>query len=144
MPLSAPGDGDEPIDKENPSIHWVEADKACSALWRSERGSPPPGRVALADDTTTADAAYRLACEGTALLWRGDFHNATQLLQALARRVDKLPARKQRKLARTSNEALSPAAAFHQYRQAQSQRARVLSSLLLPFDEGYGIPLRRA
>jgi hypothetical protein len=144
MPLSASSVIDQPVDKAKPSIHWVEADKACSALWRSERGSPPPGRVVLADDTTTADAAYRMACEGTALLWRGDFHNATQLLQALARRVDRMPARKQRKLARTSSEALSPAAAFHQYRQAQSQRARVLSSVLLPFDADYGIPLRRA
>ena len=31
-----------------------------------------------------ADTAYRLACEGTALLWRGDYHNARQLLQAMA------------------------------------------------------------
>ena len=134
----------EPFYRPLPTVQWTEAGDARSALWRSERGAPPPARVTLADDATTADAAYRLACEGTALLWRGDFHNATQLLQALARRVDRMPARKQRKLARTSSEVLSPAAAFHQYRQAQSQRARVLSSLLLPFDAGYGIPLRRA
>jgi len=144
MPLPVTSVGDVPVDQTRPQIHWVETDRECSALWRSERGSPPPGRVVLADDTTTADAAYRLACEGTALLWRGDFHNATQLLQAMARRVDKLPPRKQRKAAVTSNETRSPAAAFHQYRQAQSQRARVLSSLLLPFDADYGIPLRRA
>ena len=66
-------------------IHWSEAGQACSALWRSERGAAPPQRVVLADDTTTADDAYHLACEGTALLWRGDFQNARQLLQALAR-----------------------------------------------------------
>jgi SAM-dependent methyltransferase len=36
----------------------------------------------------SADAAYRLACEGTALLWRGDFQNARQMLLAMARRVD--------------------------------------------------------
>lgn len=82
----------------------------------------------------TADAAYRLACEGTALLWRGDFQNARQLLQALARRCDRKP----RKAAET------PAAAFHQHRQAQAQRARTLGMLLLPFDADYGIPLRRA
>ena len=135
---------DDPVVPSRPSIHWVEDGRECSALWRSERGSPPPGRVVLADDTMAADVAYRLACEGTALLWRGDFHNATQLLQALARRVDRLPARKQRKRAATGDEARSPAAVFHQYRQTQSQRARVLSSLLLPFDADYGIPLRRA
>jgi hypothetical protein len=44
--------------------------------------------VVIADDRTNADVAYRLACEGTALLWRGDFQNARQLLQALARRAD--------------------------------------------------------
>lgn len=144
MPHSVSSPGDDSVDQSRPVIRWVEADRACSALWRSERGSPPPGRVVLVDDTTSADVAYRLACEGTALLWRGDFHNATQLLQAMVRRVDKVPARKQRKPAGTSNEVRSPAAAFHQYRQAQSQRARVLSSLLLPFDADYGIPLRRA
>ncbi len=126
----------------SPLIRWTEAGEEHSARWRSERGTPPPKRVLLADDTITADAAYRLACEGTALLWRGDFQNATQLLQALARRVDKTPARKSRKSAKQT--APAPAEAFHQYRLAQSQRARVLSSLLIPFDADYGIPLRRA
>jgi SAM-dependent methyltransferase len=144
MPISPPRVSTEPFDGPLPSIHWTEAGKGCSALWRSERGAPPPKRVTLADDTTTADTAYRLACEGTALLWRGDFHNATQLLQALARRVDKTPARKQRKMAKESTQAASPADTFHQYRQAQSQRARVLGLLLLPFNADYGIALRRA
>jgi SAM-dependent methyltransferase len=103
--------------------------------------------VVLADDTLTADAAYRLACEGTALLWRGDFHNARQLLQALARRIDKTPARKQRAQAKTPTEpvaTVAPGRAFHLHRQAQAQRARVLGMVLLPFDADYGIPLRRA
>ena len=144
MPISPPPVSAEPFDSPLPSIHWAEAGNECSALWRSERGAPPPKRVTLADDTTTADAAYRLACEGTAVLWRGDFHNATQLLQAMARRADKTPARKQRKTAKESAQAASPADTFHQYRQAQSQRARILGSLLLPFNEDYGIALRRA
>ena len=57
----------------------------------SEAGVAPPRRVQVADDTLSADAAYRLACEGTALLWRGDFQNARQLLQAMARRVERKP-----------------------------------------------------
>ena len=57
---------------------------------------PPPKRVQVVDDTLTADAAYRLASEGTALLWRGDFHNARQLLQAMARRADRKPRKAQR------------------------------------------------
>ena len=56
--------------------------------WRAENGTPAPRRVVRADDTLSADSAYRLACEGTGLLWQGDFHNARQLLQALARRDD--------------------------------------------------------
>ncbi len=85
----------------------------------------------------TADAAYRLACEGTALLWRGDFQNARQLLQAMARRADAKPRKKQQAPA-------SLAEAFNQHRLAQSQRARVLGSLLIPVEADYSIPLRRA
>src|SRR5450830_626382 len=85
---SPPPVATEPVSSPPPVIRWLEAGQECSARWRSERGAPPPKRVVLADDTTTADTAYRLACEGTALLWRGDFQNARQLLQALARRAD--------------------------------------------------------
>lgn len=123
-----------------PLIHWTEGDQVCSARWRSERGAPPPKRVVLADDTTNADTAYRLACEGTALLWRGDFHNARQLLQALARRADQVPTRKRKKAA----QEISVADAFHLHRLAQSQRARMLGMLLVPFNADYSVPLRRA
>lgn len=119
---------------EQPRIEWDEAGEHRSARWRAESGSLPPKRVIVADDTMKADVAYRLACEGTALLWRGDFQNARQLLTALARRGG-------RKLRKTS--AL-PAEAFHLHRQAQSQRARVLGMLLVSLDGDYGIPLRRA
>ena len=121
----------------HPIISWSEAGETRSARWRSESATPPPRRVIVADDRMTADAAYRLASEGTALLWRGDFQNARQLLQALARRIDRKP--KKAKAAPSS-----PAEAFHLHRQAQSQRARTLAMLLLPFDADYGIPLRRA
>ena len=127
-----------------PQLHWQDSGTGHSALWRSERAAPPPKRVVLADDTTTADAAYRLACEGTALLWRGDFQNARQMLQALARRIDKTPDRKQRKNALAKPGQTSPQDAFNQHRQAQAQRARVLGMVLMPLDAGYAIPLRRA
>lgn len=112
-----------------------------AALWRSESGMPPPKRVVIGDDTLTADSAYRLACEGTAILWRGDFQNARQLLQALARRADGKSGRKARKPPKAAG---TPAAAFHLHRQAQSQRARTLAMLVLPFNADYSIPLRRA
>jgi hypothetical protein len=121
-------------------INWIENDQQCSLRWHSENGSPAPKRVQIADDRITADAAYKLACEGTALLWRGDFQNARQLVQALARRIDKKPV----KSAKKTKVAASAVEAFHLHRQAQSQRARVLSMLLIPFDADYQIPLRRA
>jgi SAM-dependent methyltransferase len=120
-----------------PVIEWTEDDAAQSARWHSENGTPPPKRVVIADDCTTADAAWRLASEGTALLWRGDFQNARQLLQAMARRIDRKP----RKVASAT---AGPAEAFHLYRLAQSQRARSLGMLLLPFEADYRVPLRRA
>ena len=133
-----------------PLIHWTEAGEARSALWRSERGAPPPKRVVLADDTMSADTAYRLVCEGTGLLWRGDFQNARQMVQALARRVDKPPkasktARVERKKAAHAEAVGVPASqAFHLHRQAQSQRARVLGMVLVEFTADYSIDLRRA
>jgi SAM-dependent methyltransferase len=125
-----------------PIVHWTEGGNACSARWRSERGAPPPRQVVIADDRTTADAAYGLACQGTGLLWRGDFQNARQLLIALASRADRRP-RKPKQPAAPATPP-SPAEAFHLHRQAQSQRARTLGMLLMQLDEHYGIALRRA
>jgi Methyltransferase small domain len=127
-----------------PRIEWQEADITHAAVWRSERAAPPPRRVMLADDTMPADTAYRLACEGTGLLWRGDFQNARLLLQALVRRIDHVPKRKARAPAPPPPADTPPGAAFHRHRQAQSQRARVLAQLLIGLDADYRIPLRRA
>lgn len=129
------------VSESLPTIHWTEDGVERSALWRSEAGLPPPKRVVVADDEMAADTAYRLASEGTALLWRGDFQNARQLLQAVARRVDRKPQRKQRGAAKAPATLTE---AFHKHRLAQSQRARTLGMLLLPFDAGHVVPLRRA
>jgi SAM-dependent methyltransferase len=144
-----------PTEASYPTIHWQEGGAECSARWRSERGALPPKKVVLADDTLSADAAYRLACEGTALLWRGDFQNARQMLQALGRRVDQSAStdkrgRKPRPVLakdpkQSPEEAAAAAArAFHLHRQAQAQRARVLGMVLLSFDAAYGLSLRRS
>jgi SAM-dependent methyltransferase len=126
----------------HPLIHWTDCGEARSARWRSETGALPARRVVIADDNITADDAYGLACQGTALLWRGDFQNARQMLIALASRADRSP-RKSKKSASSSMPA-SPAEAFNLHRQARSQRARTLGTLLVPLNEDYGIPLRRA
>lgn len=121
---------------DSPLFHWTDAagvDHA--ARWRSEAGLPPPKRAVPADDRINADAAYRLTCEGTALVWQGDFQNARQLVQAMARRIDRKPKKAK---------AASGVDAFNLHRLAQSQRARTLGMLLIPLDADYTIPLRRA
>ena len=131
-----------------PRVHWTQGGEAHAARWQSERGAPPPKRVLVVDDTMTADDAYGLACQGEGLLWRGDFQNARQMLNAMASRVDR-PARRPK---RGSVESVadaplgSPAmtAAFHRHRLSRSQRARTLGMLLVALDADYGIDLRRA
>ena len=125
-------------------IHWDEVGKSGSARWHSENAIKPHQKVILADDTLTADVAYRSACEGTAMLYRGDFQNARQLLQALVRRVDK-PSKKSTRVDRVVKEkAKSPLDIFNLHRLAQSQRARVLGMVLIQINADHTIPLRRA
>ena len=69
------------------TLHWVEDGKPFEAQWRSHSGAPPATRVVVADGKMTADQAYGFACQGTALLWRGDFQEARQMLTALGRRA---------------------------------------------------------
>jgi methylase of polypeptide subunit release factors len=125
-----------------PRLHWIEDGQERSARWRSESGWAAPKKVVVADDTMNADTAYRLALDGTGLLWRGDFQNARQLLQALVRRLDHKSDRNKR------SKAARPAATlteqFHRHRLAQLQRARLLAMLLIPFEGDYSVPLRRA
>jgi len=135
--MHTPGSADAPA-----RLQWLENGVQHSARWRSESAMPVPKKVVVADDRMAADTAYRLACEGTALLWRGDFQNARQLLQALARRADQSNAR--RAQAGKSGAALSITEAFHLHRQAQAQRARTLAMVLIPFEADYTIALRRA
>ena len=123
-------------------IEWSEGGATRSALWRSESGWPAPKKIVVADDTMNADTAYRLALDGTALLWRGDFQNARQLLQALVRRVEHKGERARR--AKAARTPVSPTDAFHRHRLQQLQRARTLAMLLIPFEADHAIPLRRA
>jgi methylase of polypeptide subunit release factors len=121
-------------------LTWSEKDTTHSAQWRSDQVLPKT--VVLADDTMTADTAYRLACAGTGLLWRSDFQNARQMLQALTRRIDK--PKKVRAKKQDLEVPAVPGAAFHTHRQAQAQRTRILSQVLIELKGDYGIDLRRA
>lgn len=146
---------------EKQYVQWFENETLCQARWLSQSHHLPPARIVLVDDKTTADEAYRLACAGTSMLWQGDFHNARQLLQALSRRIERSEQRKMSKAAQKQSKAAEsnttvaaslPKVAnakempnlFHQQRQAQSQRSRLLGRMLLRLDVGYVSHLRRA
>ena len=120
-----------------PIIRWQEAGIEQVARWRSEAGVAVPASLVVGDDTLKADTAFRLLAQGTAILWRGDYQNARNLLQALARRVDRAPREGSQKRPAT------PAEAFHQHRQAQGRRAAILGRLLVPLTTDYRVPLRR-
>ena len=131
------------------AIYWEEGGQACSAVWHSENGIAVHKKVVTADDTLTADDAYHLACEGTAILWRGDFQNARQLLQALVRRIDK-PSKKSKRAGKRVDKSADTASKktakdiFNQHRLIQSQRARILGMLLIQCNPDHTISLRRA
>ncbi|MCY7403030.1 MAG: class I SAM-dependent methyltransferase [Cryobacterium sp.] len=115
-------------------LDWSHDGQAVTALWQSANGAPVPKRVVPVDDTITADAAYRLASQGVAMLWNGDFQNARQILTALEHRTRPRPDPAER----------TTAELFYRYRQNRSHRARILGLLLVPLGPGNVIGLRRA
>jgi methylase of polypeptide subunit release factors len=127
-----------PVHTATPRRHisWIDGEETRRALWCAPGAPPPAGRLAVVDDTLTADQAFRLASQGIAMLWRGDYRNARQLLVALAHRIDRRPGKRQK--------PGSPRDAFNQYRLAQSQRANLLNQLLVPMDPGGHVALRHA
>lgn len=135
------------LQTEKHYVQWQDNETSRNSRWLSESNQPPPARIVIVDDQTTADQAYRFACEGTSMLWRGDFHNARQLLQAMTRRIERTEQRKASKAAKSAKPTTDATAIpnlFHLQRQAQGQRSRILSRVLLELDAGYISRLRRA
>ncbi|WP_220033852.1 N5-glutamine methyltransferase family protein [Arthrobacter psychrolactophilus] len=117
-----------------PTLSWMQGEIEHTARWYSASGTPAPKKVQAVDDSLTADEAYRLAAQGTAMLWQGDYHNARQLLSAIARRLPTF----------SRNDGEDVAKAFYRYRQGRTQRARMLGQLLVPLETGPAVALRRA
>ncbi len=115
------------------TITWQEKNKTIEAVWQSEAGNPPPKNVVIADDTTNAKVAYKLICEGTGFLYKGDFQNAKQLLQAITRKIDSKPIPPAENLTQ----------AFHQHRARQIQRANITNKILIELNHG-ACDLKRA
>lgn len=117
-----------------PTLSWTDDGAEHTAQWFSASGAPAPKKVQVVDDSLTADDAHRLAAQGTAMLWHGDYHNARQLLSAMARRLP----------AFSTHDGEDVAKAFYRYRQGRTQRARMLGLLLVPLEAGPTVALRRA
>jgi methylase of polypeptide subunit release factors len=119
--------------KTEHQVSWQEKGKPQQAVWQSEANTAPPKNILIADDTTNAKVAYKQVCEGASLLYRGDFQNAKQLLQAITRKFDIKP--------------IAPAEnmnkAFHQHRARQIQRASITNKILIELNHG-ACDLKRA
>ncbi|WP_235501550.1 hypothetical protein [Arthrobacter sp. Leaf137] len=136
-PVGIPTPGPKPsrtaaVD-ERALVSWIEAGVSMTARWRSANGRPAPTRIEVVSDSLTADDANKMASQGIAMLWHGDFHNARQILNALDRRIGA-----------GKKSTGSPADQFYRHRQSRSHRARILGLLLIPLAPGPVVPLRRA
>lgn len=109
------------------TLTWQEQGQTRQAPWRNTAAQKPPAALAVAEAGLSAKAALKSFRQGQALLWRGDYHQAVQLLSAVKRR---LPA------------ASSPD--FHTHRMQQAQRSRLANMLLVEIDAGYRLNLHRA
>ncbi|MGI9001910.1 MAG: methyltransferase [Pseudonocardia sp.] len=121
-----------PIDSSGrPVLRWREHGCWQSAPWLTSSRAQPHREVVVVGDNLRADHAHRLASRGTAMLWRGNFRNARQLLDALKRRLD-------RRLMKTGSD---PADTFRRYRQARAHRASVLGMVLIELEPDLVIDL---
>ncbi|WP_327150346.1 class I SAM-dependent methyltransferase [Nocardia sp. NBC_01329] len=121
------------------TISWTENDETRSARWYSENAAPPPEQVVVVDDRISAQSAYRMGRAGTGLLYRGDFHNARQLMSALDRRL-----RRDARGGGGGGGGGDAAALFHSHRAARARRAELLGRLLVVLEPDHSLRLRRA
>ncbi|WP_242347017.1 methyltransferase [Anaeromyxobacter terrae] len=133
-----------------PLLVWRTPAGERRAAWLSHL-VPAPERAGAADDRTTAAAALARARRGEALVYGGDYHNARQLLTAMARRLGTAPSDDGRRSpgGRRSARLPPPPArdlteAFRQERALKRLEHEVLTRLLVPVESGWRIPLTRA
>jgi len=136
---------------------WQEDGQEHAAAWRTADYGAAPRRIVTGDDSLSADAAFRLASQGTAILWQGDFHNGKQLLQALARRVNEHMGPRARRGTKKrpasgrpgQDDAVTQSAdadmaqardLFNRHRMRQSQRTQLLNRLLVRIAPAADIP----
>jgi SAM-dependent methyltransferase len=118
-----------------PEVTWSDIDGQRCARWLSPSSQPPASAGAGAvGDQTTAAAALARARVGEGLVYRGDYHNARQLLAAMARRLG----------GRGPGRATDPGSTFRRQRSQTRLEHEVLSRLLVPIGAEYRVDLLRA
>jgi len=115
------------------AVTWRDGSGEHLAAWPSA-SDPPAGPVGEAGDATRAAEALRRARAGEHLLYRGDWHNARQLLAAMARRLS---------ASRPPLTGTLPAR-WRAWRRWRREDHQVLSRLLVPVEPDRTVPLRRA
>lgn len=100
--------------------------------YRNESQQKPPNQF-IETSQMSAQVLQQHAQANTGIIWRGDFHQAKQLLAALKKRV--------RKPAKAGS---TPAETFHKYRLAQAQQSRLINSLLIEIQANFQLNLPRA
>ena len=106
--------------------------------WVTENNFSAPKKLMVIDDTFSADRYTSLASQGVSFIWKGDYHNAKQLLQAVQRRIKKHSA---------VNHGTDPenmAKEFYRHRQHQAHKAQLLSRLMICVEADLSIHLPRA
>ena len=96
--------------------------------WRTESDTPAPTKLSSVGDALKADEALRRVRKGEFLLYQGDFHNARQLLGAMARRLP---------VARHAANSLS---AFRAARRARAIEHDTLGRVVVELDAAYNGP----
>lgn len=99
--------------------------------WKSESETPAPTHLEAVGDALTADEALKRVRGGAFLLYEGDFHNARQLLTAMARR---LPS------PRSATTALE---VFRAERRARALEHETVGRLVVALDADYRLELKR-
>ncbi len=120
------------------SLSFEHEGKIFTKPWLSENQLAPPKKLMVVDDSFPAAQYIALASQGVSFVWKGDFHNSKQLLQAVQRRIKRhIPA----------GELTNPqsmAKEFYRYRQHQAYKAQLLSRLLICVEDDLSIQLPRA
>ena len=104
--------------------------------YRNESTQSPPREFVFVNEIS-ASHIIQAAQQNIATVWRGDFHNAKQVLAAIKKRLKTKPKA-------TAQAETDPAAAFHKHRLAQSQASRVANALCVEIGAGFVLDLPRA